>query len=49
MTSPTNFVDTVRDFVGRGYSHRAEDGELLDVTVDRTVELTDIHVDAARA
>jgi hypothetical protein len=49
MTSPTNFVDTVRDFVDRGYSHdfRAVAGELLDVTVDRTVELTDIHVDAA--
>jgi hypothetical protein len=49
MTLPTNFVDTVRDFVGRGYRHdfRAEDGALLDVTVDRTVDLADIHVDAA--
>lgn len=49
MTSPTNFVDTVRELVGRGYRHdfRADDGALFDVTVDRPVDLTDISVDAA--
>jgi hypothetical protein len=49
MTSPANIVDTVRDFVGQGYRHdfRVEDGELHDVTLDRTVDLKDIHVDAA--
>jgi len=49
MTPASNIIETVREFISQGYSHdyRVEDGELLDVTVNRAVDLKDIHVDAA--
>ena len=49
MTSPTSIVDTVQEYARRGYTHdfRVEDGVLHDVTVDREVDLGDIHVDAS--
>jgi hypothetical protein len=49
MTSPSSIVDTVRDFTKQGYTHdfRVTDGVLHDVTVDRELDLGDIHVDAS--
>jgi len=49
MTSATNIIDTTRAFLDRGYSHdfRIDGGALHDVTVDRQIDLQDIHVDAA--
>lgn len=49
MTTPTNIIAVSKDFLGRGYTHdfRIDAGTLHDVTVDRQIDLRDIHVDAA--
>jgi hypothetical protein len=49
MTTATNIIDTAKEFLDRGYSHdfRIDGGTLHDVTVDRRIDLQDIHVDAA--
>lgn len=49
MKTATNIIDTAKEFLDRGYSHdfRIDGGRLHDVTVDRQVDLQDIHVDAA--
>ncbi|HEY9234041.1 MULTISPECIES: hypothetical protein [Phenylobacterium] len=49
MTTATNIIDTTKEFLDRGYSHdfRNDGGTLHDVTVDRQIDLQDIHVDAA--
>jgi hypothetical protein len=49
MTTATNIIDTAKAFLDHGYSHdfRIDGGALHDVTVDRRIDLRDIHVDAA--
>src|ERR1700744_683189 len=49
MTTAANIIDTAKEFLDRGYSHdfRIDGGTLHDVTVDRQIDLRDIHVDAA--
>jgi hypothetical protein len=45
----SDFIDAVSDLVRRGYNHdfRIKDGQLLDLTVGKPIETTDIQVDAS--